>query len=147
MLLVSSIRRKLVELMLLTVFIVLAWGVLFFYQTEVKELHQQVESELTTITVLKSRQIDLWRKERVGDGGVLTDNPFLIAMIDRWLTQSDETSSKHVLQRFHSIYRRYDYYDTMLVNPNGEIVLSIRGSKDKLNAYDRLNMQYAICNC
>ena len=100
MLLVTSLRRKLVELMLLTVFIVLAWGVLFFYQTEVKELHQQVESELTTITVLKSRQIDLWRKERIGDGGVLTDNPFLIAMIDRWLTQSDETSSKHVLQRF-----------------------------------------------
>lgn len=60
-------------------------GGMWFYRVQERDMRHQIEAELTAIGQLKTAQIASWREERLGDAGLLMENPFLVDGVRRWL--------------------------------------------------------------
>ncbi|HSG23693.1 MAG TPA: hypothetical protein VLA64_12135, partial [Azonexus sp.] len=95
----------------LLIFAILGSGGYAFYQTENKSQLRQVSEQLHSISELKSRQIQEWRRERITDGQVLAENPQLIATVDAFFQaktgQADRTTQ--LRQQLQSIKDNYRY--------------------------------------
>ena len=88
--------------MLLLVFLMLAAGIIAtgitHYRTYEKRYRGEIEHQLTAIAELKIRELTQWRRERLGDAGVLLNNAAFIALARRVLAQpSDDDARRQVL--------------------------------------------------
>jgi PAS domain S-box-containing protein len=108
------------------VFVIMALGsaAAAFYSSQHRHLRRQIAAELTTVNAIKAGEVAAWRTERLGDGGVLTDSPFLIEAVRRWQLARQPSLTEQLLTRFRSVQSRYGYHDVLLVSPRGRIDLS-----------------------
>jgi hypothetical protein len=102
----------------------LAWGALF-YRAEGKQLRQKAETNLQTIAQMKADQITAWRAERLGDAAVTMERIALIADVERWMADSRPETAEEILRRFRSLGRHYQYYDVLLADADGKVLLSL----------------------
>ncbi len=107
-------------------------------------MRQDVENELTTIGNLKARQFDAWRNERLSNGGVLMDNPFLMDAITRWTSAPQAVLTERLLTQFRSLRARYGYHDILLLDTEGRIVLGLNGVEGAMDGADRDGLVAAV---
>ena len=119
-------------------------GATAFYRAQIQQARREAAGYLTTIAALKVNQLSVWRAERTGDGGALTDSPLLIDAVTRWRAAPDAALTERLLVQFGGLQRHYGYQDVVLVDPNGRVELSLSGASDALTGEDRAGLTLAL---
>jgi len=122
----SRIPRWAAAALTLAVLVPLGGGV-SFYHVEKRHLHAEAGSDLEAIARLKVDQIAEWRAERLGDANVLMDSQFLVEGVARWVAAGAAEDEKGILARFRSVSDNYHYSDVLLLDPAGQVLLSLSG--------------------
>ncbi len=103
--------------------VVLAAGI-WFQRAEVGHLRAEAESQLETIAGLKVEQIALWRLQRLGDAGVLGEDPSLARDAAQALGNS-RAAKEALLARFRSLESHLLYDGVVLVDTQGQVRLAL----------------------
>ena len=141
----THLRRRLLSASLVAItLIAIGFGGTTFYQWQLQQARQQIGTELAAIGDLKARQVQAWRRERLGDGGVLVDSQFLIEGIGQWRAAPTPAMTERLLNHLRSLKRRYGYSDVLLVHPDGHIALSPTGAEGVLPEADRAVLDQAF---
>jgi len=106
-------------------------GYLYYRAEQQRHLHQ-VGEQLTAIALLKTRQIEEWRKERNSDGQVLADNAYFAQAARRWLESGKATPDIDVAGYLQSLGRNYRYQDIWLLDGAGQVRYSLSGRQGEL---------------
>ena len=119
--------RSFIIVILLLEAIILAGG-LVFHRVREERVLTDVRNELFAVARLKADQIGLWQRERLGDGGVIMESPFLVREAERLFAMgggADAEPIRTILRRFR-LY--YGYSEILLLNPDADSVLSLSGA-------------------
>lgn len=109
-------------------------GGIWFYRTQEQELREHKENELQAIAQLKVQEIAIWRAERLGDAAILSDSPLFIEGVAHWLLNPQAGAPEAILTQFRALQEHYHYADVLLVDPDGNIRLSLSGRLEPLHA-------------
>ena len=112
---------------------VLALALFAFFQAQLSQIRNLTREDLSSISALKAGQVAAWRAERLGDGGVLADDPDLIAAVRQWRLDNSERIERSLLRRLRTAKSRYGYHDGLLVDSNGRIQMSLSGIRGTLD--------------
>jgi PAS domain S-box-containing protein len=97
------------------VFLLLAAGILasgwFYYRSNQQQHRAQVEEQLSAIAELKVNELVQWRKERLGDGGVLFKNASISDLVRRFFAQPADQDAQRQLRTWFAKYGTHFRYD------------------------------------
>ena len=98
---------------------------IFYYHNQKSALLTEKQLELSSIADLKINQITQWRKERIGDGEFLCNNPFLInRFIDFLKDQSNHDLFNDIIKTLKSLTENFDYKNILLIDTSGMVKLA-----------------------
>jgi PAS domain S-box-containing protein len=109
---------------LLLIFFALSAGILivgyFVYRNSEKNFRAEVDQQLSAIADLRVRDLELWRKERLGDGDVLFKNASITALVSDYLTQpGSRDARRQLLMWFGKDEKSYHYDRVWLLDVSG----------------------------
>ncbi|MBN1316308.1 MAG: cache domain-containing protein, partial [Anaerolineales bacterium] len=107
--------------------LLLATGGGWFYTAQKQALELEAEQDLQAIASLKVDQISNWRDERLGDAHVLMKNQMLAEAAAQYIETPDAEMNQNLSVLFYSMQESYSYNDVLLVDTNGQVVLSLSG--------------------
>ena len=117
--------RSFIIVILLLEAIILAGG-LVFHRVREERVLTDVRNELFAVARLKADQIGLWRRERLGDGGIIMESPFLVREAERLFAQGADAADGGVAETMRTILGRfrlyYAYSEVLLLNPEAGAV-------------------------
>ncbi len=90
----------------------------FFYENQKESLKQEKWEQLGAISDLKVRQIVNWRKERLEDGVIISESPFIAHRIQQWLQDQKTTGAeREIIDWMASLQRpqQYQNYQSVLL--------------------------------
>jgi PAS domain S-box-containing protein len=100
----------------------------FFYKDQKKSMKERRWDDLRTIAHLKAKQIENWRKERIAEGTIILENPFIGQAIRRWLDSPRETEGRQRILGWMACrqkYLQYEQYKSIhLLDTKGVVRLS-----------------------
>ena len=99
-------------------------GGVWFLQAHRSDLRQEIRSDLLAIAQFKVAEIEGWRRERRADAAVLAEDDAFAAHVNRLLAGRDADSRRYLLARFDSLRAHYGYSDVLLLNREGDVLLS-----------------------
>ncbi|MCX6134923.1 MAG: PAS domain S-box protein [Ignavibacteriales bacterium] len=117
-------------LVFLLIFIALAGGILaggcFAYRHYERNYRREVEEQLSAIAELKVNQLVQYRKERLGDGSVLSDNPAFSRLVSDFLAKPGNFEAKRLLHVWLGrVLSGYHYERVVLLDANGVVRMSV----------------------
>lgn len=127
----KTVFRGLIASSVVLLLILIAGGLWFFLSQE-KQLRHKVEGELQSIAELKVNQIVRWRGELLADARVIGENPYITAPLSQWLASPSPASVERILTWFGSLQNHLQYTDVLLVDPRGQVRLSLSGQTGKI---------------
>ena len=112
------------------IFFVLAAGIVivgwFYYRNSERHFRAEVERQFSAIAELKVSELVEWRKERLGDGGILFKNVSLSALVRRFFAQPADADAQRQLQVWLDKYKVHFRYDeARLLDAQGVTRLSV----------------------
>ncbi|MFA5267448.1 MAG: PAS domain S-box protein [Methanoregula sp.] len=116
--------RGLIAAIILVLLVITAAGTLL-YQSQEVQITQQVTGDLTSIGILKAGQIATWREDRLVDARVISSSAFFTDGAAHYLTYGDDESREKIINRFREINESYHYDNVLLLDPRGEVRLSL----------------------
>ncbi len=98
-----------------------------FYHAESTASRERAKAELAAIADLKTREIDHWRQERLGDAEIVRSSTVLAPFFERWLAPRPKAEDLAEARRWLQLYGgQYDYQDAALIDRRGRIVVATR---------------------
>jgi hypothetical protein len=98
-------KRKIPWYLLLT-FLVLSLNIwaagYYYYHTEKESIQKDKKEDLLAIADLKVKQITDWRRERIGDGKILSQDPFFALHVREWFQGKDSGLKQKIFLRIQS---------------------------------------------
>ncbi|MFH1377120.1 MAG: PAS domain S-box protein [Planctomycetota bacterium] len=122
--------RLWVVLFIVVVLVILSLGY-WHYQIESQKIREEKYHELSAIGQLKAHEIITWRTERLADVKRATESHFFKKALSEWLKTPDSpilTDEWH--QRLTIEKEGYGYSDVLLLDIEGQILLSVRDHPD-----------------
>jgi hypothetical protein len=112
------------------IFFVLAAGIVatgrFYYRNYERQFLVEAEHQLSAIADLKVGELLQWRKERLGDGGILFKNASFSALVRRFLEKPEDPDAQRQLQAWLGKYQTHFQYDRIrLLDVQGVTRLSV----------------------
>ncbi|HII97694.1 MAG TPA: hypothetical protein HA272_00140, partial [Methanoregula sp.] len=114
----------LICLALLGIVIVLLAGV-YFYQAEEDRIKEDAVSDLTAIALLKTGQIADWRNDQLYHARVVSASSFFVLGAERFIASPNDADREMILTRFREMNSSRHYRNILLVDPQGEVRLSL----------------------
>ncbi len=117
------------------IFSLIAIGILiigyFYFNFQKTRLKQEQHDALSAITDLKSSQIVHWRDERLSDGKIIQENPFIASYVETFLKKPEEVKRRQdLIVWMKSIQSLYDYSSIFLYDTKGTIRLTVTSEGD-----------------
>lgn len=108
------------------------------FDRQKRDIEAHAERNLANIAALKASQINLWLKERRGDGAAFGGRTPFARMVDAWVRRGapDDEDRRRMLSRLDAIRGSYDYEALLLFDPQGRIRLST-GESASVDARER----------
>jgi len=100
-------------------------GGYWFYTYQENVLRQESEANLHAAAQLKVNQIAEWRSEQLRDAAAIMESTFLTEAVERYLTDPQPELAARILSRFRALQELYNYREVMLVDPEGQVRLSL----------------------
>lgn len=112
---------------------------------ETRNIRQEKSDDLASIAELKAAGIIEWRKERLNDATNLSKSPLFSTAIEEWLTHSaDQNLRKAIMDRLSLTSQSYGYDNVLLVDKDGQTLISIKEEPESLNIETKLALEKAI---
>ena len=117
-------------LLLLLVFVLLAAGFVatgwFYYRNYTQHHHAEAEQQLSVIADMKVDALALWRRERLGDGGIAFQNAAFTSQARRFLDKPADADAQRSLLNWMGNLTQYSHYDRVwLLDAQGVTRLSV----------------------
>lgn len=110
--------------LLLTLTIAISGYIHFKHQQE--SIKKTAGAELMAIAHLKVDQIVNWRNERLADGNFTAKNQELAWLIKNYLKEPSSVVLKNqIIHWIAELKNAYDYYQVLLLDPSGNVRLSV----------------------
>jgi PAS domain S-box-containing protein len=137
------ISSRILYLVMALITVAFLVGGYVFYNFQEQQMRQRIEGGLSTVTQLKADQIAQWRAERLVDAGMLMGSPFFPEGVEEYMASPADTEVKDkVLARLAVLDEAYPYQDILLTDVNGDVLLSLNESVNRLS--DMTSAQLAI---
>lgn len=114
-----------------------------FLRSEENEVRRNVIGELASISSLKAGQIGDWREDQLEDASLIAGDPVVVAGVtafDAALGGGGEA----LASMFTQIMLEHDYFDILLIDGEGEILLSGRGTTGAIGPEAAAGLALAI---
>lgn len=119
-------HRLVIPVTLATILILLVLvGGLWFYRGQKNMIQQEVEKQLTAVTLLKANQITAWRNDQLKDIRLLAENPYFRQTATRLLRETESGSDPSFVSFIQLFKENNEYEDILLVDTEGRIRLSL----------------------
>jgi PAS domain S-box-containing protein len=124
---------------LILIFVVLSIGILttgyLYYKNQEAYITKEKQQELAAIIALKIDQIISWRQEHIDYASTIMDDPFLAMRVrDFFKGKAKPVLRKQILERLTSL-ASFQYQNLTLIDPQGNVRLSVPASKEGLTPY------------
>ncbi len=96
----------------------------WFFQAQQLQQERLVADQLTTIGKLKVKEISNWRQRILDEAALLTESPFFARGVELYLQNPQVENTQTLLNRLRSITTHYHYPGVLLLNLQGEVVVS-----------------------
>lgn len=121
------------------VFFLLAAGIVaagsIYYQSYKEDFRTEVARQLSAIAALKSAELVQWRRERMSDGNIFSNNPAFSALVRRLLDAPGDADARLQIQAWIDKIQRYGQYDRVrLLDASGGSLLSAPGNLEPVSA-------------
>jgi len=141
---IHVISWKLILILFLLTIGIGAAGYLY-YENQKTRINQDKQNDLAAIAKLKVSQIGNWRKERLGDAGMILSSPCIASWVEPLMKDRPPSGIREeVLRWMASLQRYYQYKDLFLVDSKGRLRLSTVKGETVLASYDREAVLEAI---
>ena len=119
-----------VPLQLLIIFFLLSVGIgiasYIYYKSQLINFKKDKQESISAIADLKVSQIVEWRRERIGDGAIIQDNPFIAPNIQQYLDNPNAPGiKKDIIALMTSMQNKYGYESVLLLNNQGDLKFSV----------------------
>ena len=113
-------------------------GGYFFFGHQKKKLKEKDWEQLAAIADLKVGQIINWRKERIGDGSIIMETPFIHYHARQLLSGPASSEDKQAFLDWMALWQRtYSYQSIFLLDTRGTVRLSIPEGEGLPDSYSR----------
>ncbi len=116
----------------------LIFGAVLLFREQEAAVRRQIRNELAGVSQLKVDQITAWRAERLDEGAELLDRPLLKTLVGDWLRDPEQVDEATLLAELRALQRHDEYEDVVIVDSDGQILLSVRGAEGRVEARDAL---------
>jgi PAS domain S-box-containing protein len=123
-----SARARRVRGFFALLLLLLLVGSVWLYRFQGRLIQSDVENELTTISQLKAVQISSWRVNQLAEANELSGSKLFIECIARWLSAHHLQDTSDILEQFKALQRHYRFSDILLINLDGQVLLSLSGA-------------------
>lgn len=129
-------------------FVIITAGYMY-YKAQVLYTRKNVERELASIAKFKVEQIVLWRKTLLSEASENAEDPLLQAEINKYVEKNYRRSYKILIDHFKTFQRYYNLTNVLLVDLNGNVILSIDKTKKNIDsgAMKALKESFQKHNC
>ncbi len=142
--LMGSARRVLAALFALVALALLAGGY-GYYRFETERIRRHKHHEIAAVAELKAGQIQQWRKERFGDLLRSAGSPFFRNRLAAWLREPGTGSFREDWEeRFRIEGEAFGYTDVLLLDPQGNILLSVQDDPHPVQAATARTVEAAL---
>lgn len=101
-------------------------GLYFLNRKDVKNLKKEKYEFLSTVAEMKISQLNYYLSEKLGDANVIIESPFLRNEFSKWLKNKPDTILlEEIKNRLFSLQLNFNYEDILVVDKNGEILISL----------------------
>ncbi len=128
----SSSSRQLVVVIVLSMLALIAGGA-WFYWDQQQHVRGDVEKGLQAIAELKVNQIAGWRSEHLRDATMVTESPFFADAVALLIQDPQAGITQKLVSSLRSIQEHYQYRDVTVVDPKGQVRLSLSSSLGSLH--------------
>ena len=90
-----------------------------------QRIFQEKQFELSAIADLKAKQIETWRKERIGYGNIIHDNTSFVRELIEYIYSASGESKQDLLNWMVSLTVNFDYKSVQLLDKEINVKLSI----------------------
>lgn len=113
-------------------------GGYFLFEHQKKKLKEKEWEQLAAIADLKVGQIMNWRKERIGDGSIIMETPFIHHHVRQLLRGPGSNEDKQAFLDWMFLWQRtYSYQSIFLLDTTGTVRLSVPEGEGLPDPYSR----------
>lgn len=87
-----------------------------YYTSQRSSIYSDQKDNLSSIAILKLKQIELWRQERFGNAIVIRDNLALVDLLHQSLEKNSSSLKTELYNWMGTIRNQYDYSDVLLLD-------------------------------
>ena len=121
-------EQDLINLLIL-VFVIIALSItsmgILSYKNFERQQHSQIESQLTSVSLLKVSEIQKWRNERLNDAEIFYNNSSFAQLVESYQQDPGDSETKALLNNWLSAVLNHDEYDLIiLIDSTGNRMLS-----------------------
>jgi PAS domain S-box-containing protein len=118
-------------LLIFLIFSLSIWAAGYYYYNKEKEaIKEDKQEDLLAIADLKVKQIEDWRRERLGDAMVLFNNPLFVKPIQQYMQSNSQEIRQGILSSMETLLKQYHYTGVLLLDVQGHIKLAVPGGKE-----------------
>ena len=135
-------------LYLIFIFIILSIGILtsgyLYYKNQGDYIKREKQQELATIIALKIDQIISWRQERIDFASTIMEDYFLAIRVSDFIkSRTKPFLKKQIVERLTAL-ASFQYQSLTLIDPRGNVLLSVPTSERGLTPYIKLLANQAM---
>ena len=131
---------------LLIVLVLMLGAGSWFYKTQQQSAKQNAEANLLAIVSSKAAQIQQWRQERLADGGLFSESPFLTEAAANYLARPEAELKTNLLAHFRASAKYQHYEDVTLVDRGAQACLSLSGHASSFHEQARQALSAALAS-
>ncbi len=90
--------------------------ILIYNTSQRTRIFSEQKDNLSSIAILKLKQIELWRQERFGNAIVIRDNVALVKLLHQSLEKNSSALKTEFYNRMGALLNQYDYSDVILLD-------------------------------
>jgi PAS domain S-box-containing protein len=129
--------RRVLILVFLLFSIALGAAGYYFYENQKLIVKQERFDEIRAISDLKVSSIVNWRKDRLADGDVILETPFIAEHIQQLFAgQKKAEVEKEILRWMQSFQEHYQYHSILLLDDKQTVRLSVPGEEEGPGSYE-----------
>ncbi len=123
----------------IVIFIILSIGILtsgyLYYRNQEDYIKREKQQELAAIIALKIDQIVSWRQERIDFASTILDDNFLAIRVSDFIKSKKKyIFKKQIIERLTAL-ASFQYQNITLINPKGNVLLSVPKPEQGLTPY------------
>lgn len=124
---------------LILLFFILSIGIsitgYLYYKNQEAYIRKEKQQELSAIIALKIEQIISWRQERIDYASAIMDDPFFALRVRDFIKgRAKPVLRQQILERLKAL-ASYQYQSIALIDPQGNVRLSVPTSRQELTPY------------